>query len=593
MRPILAGPVNLPGTGGGRPERAVAGAPVRASMRMPPIQQQREPDPAWPATSLPAAARARLLLTPTQLCVIGGAFIALTANGPFLSAMLDGHSAAAPSTWLFALALVAILSATHTLLLSLLVVWPIARAALGVVLLATALASYYMQRYAVLLDPTMMRNVLKTHPAEATELIGWGLLPHLALLVGLPLAVLARVEIVRQPLLRAAAGRAAVVVASAAVAVVASLLAFQDLSAQIRNRRELRYLVTPANLVYSVGRVLADGRAEAAQPRTPVGVGARLDATWSARQRPVLFVLVVGETARAANWGMNGYARQTTPGLAQLDVINFPDVTACGTNTETSLPCMFAPVGRRNYDERRIRTSESLLHLLKRAGFDLLWRDNQSGCKGVCDGLPEQHTDPSRAPFCDGSQCLDEALLDGLDAVAGDRHGNRVVVLHMLGNHGPAYYKRYPPAMRRYVPTCDTGELRNCSREQIVNAYDNALLYTDHVLSRAIALLREQQGRRDTALLYVSDHGESLGENGLFLHGLPFAIAPPEQTRVPMVLWMSPDFSRSAGVDVDCLRREAPRPWTHDNLFHTTLGLLRVQAPEYAPELDITRPCRA
>lgn len=535
----------------------------------------------------------RWSLTSSQLCVVGGVYIALTANWPFMSAMLDGRSAAAASTWLYSLALIAILAATHTLLLTVIVVRPIARTALITVLVVSALASYYMQRYAVLLDPTMMRNVLKTHSAEAAELIGWGLLPHLALLVGVPLLALQRIEIRRQTVLRATVARGVAVMASVIVAAVATLLVYQDLAARIRNQHELRYLVTPANLLYSLGRALADRHAEAAQPKTPIGIGAHLDATWAGRKRPVLFVFVVGETARAASWGMNGYARQTTPNLAQLGVINFADVTACGTNTETSLPCMFAPVGRRDYNEWRIRTSESLLHVLKRAGFDVVWRDNQSGCKGVCEGLHEERVDATRGqPYCDGAQCLDEALLDGLDAVARDSTGNLVVVLHMLGNHGPAYHKRYPPAIQRYAPTCDTGDLPRCSREEIVNAYDNALLYTDYVLAQTIGFLGGQTERFDTALLYVSDHGESLGENGLFLHGLPFAIAPKEQTRVPMVMWMSPEFGRTAGIEVDCLRDVALQPWTHDSLFHTTLGLLHVQAPEYDAQLDITRRCR-
>ena len=161
----------------------------------------------------------------------------------------------------------------------------------------------------------------------------------------------------------------------------------------MRNHHELRYLVTPANLLWSTGAVLSADARGATRPRKPVGLDARPGGSWTSRTRPLVVVLVVGETARAANWGLSGYARQTTPELAKAGVANFPDVTSCGTNTETSLPCMFAPVGRRHYDEAHIRGEQSLLHVLARAGVGIDWRDNQSGCKGVCDGLPAETVD--------------------------------------------------------------------------------------------------------------------------------------------------------------------------------------------------------
>lgn len=533
------------------------------------------------------------LLTSTRLALVAGVFFALASNAPFLKAVLSGRDPLAPSSWVFASAMFVALAAVHTLLLCLVLVRPIARPLLALLIVATAFATYYMQRFGIYLDPTMLRNVLKTDPAEAGELFGWGMLPHLLLFAVLPLLVLWRVRLKPQPWARAMAWRLATFAASAALLVGSLLLVFQDFSAQMRNQKEARYLITPANFIYSAARVATDSLHEAQAVRTPIGVDARLDGSWSSRTKPALLVLAIGETARAANWGLNGYARQTTPQLATRDVINFRDVTACGTNTETSLPCMFAAVGRRDYDERRIRTSESLLHVLNRAGFQVLWRDNQSGCKGVCDGLAAEQLDKAEFPqLCDGGRCLDEVLLQGLDTIARDAKGNLVVVLHMLGNHGPAYFKRYPDAFRRYTPTCDTGELRQCSRDEIVNAYDNALLYTDHVLAKTIDFLQSQTSRFDTALVYVSDHGESLGEKGLYLHGVPFAIAPDEQTKVPMTWWLSPGYVASFGLDTACLKREAANPQTHDNLFHTTLGLLQVQASEYEPSLDITRTCR-
>jgi lipid A ethanolaminephosphotransferase len=254
---------------------------------------------------------------------------------------------------------------------------------------------------------------------------------------------------------------------------------------------------------------------------------------------------------------------------------------------------MFAPVGRRRYDESRIQGSESLLHVVARAGVAVHWRDNQSGCKGVCDGLPgDAVSNLDAAGVCRDGRCLDEGLLHGLDERLDRAQGTQLLVLHQLGNHGPAYHRRYPGAFARFQPACVDDDLQHCSREQIVNAYDNALLYTDHVLSGAIARLQAHADRLDVALVYVSDHGESLGEGHLFLHGIPYPIAPSEQTRVPMLMWMSAGFQQRTGLDLACLQRRAAQPASHDHLFHTVLGMLDVQTALYEPQWDLLQPCR-
>jgi lipid A ethanolaminephosphotransferase len=302
------------------------------------------------------------------------------------------------------------------------------------------------------------------------------------------------------------------------------------------------------------------------------------------------------------NAGQPGFSpRDTTPRLARLaaegTLINVPDVHACGTNTETSLPCMFAPVGRRDYDEARIRGQQSLLHVAARAGVQVLWRDNQSGCKGVCDGLPSETVDATAAPgLCPEGRCFDEALLHDLDQRLARAQGTQLLVLHTIGSHGPAYFRRYPRAFAHFQPECQVDDLRHCSAEQIRNAFDNTLRYTDHVLASAINTLRAHADRVDSALVYVSDHGESLGEYGLFLHGVPYAMAPEVQTRVPMVAWASPGLERAAGMATGCLRKAlttTAQPVAHDHLFPVLLGLLDVRTALREPALDLLAPCRA
>ena len=528
------------------------------------------------------------------LALAASMFFALVCNMPFFKAALSGRFSGDPSTWMFGGAMLVMLTSLHLFLLLLVLHRSIARGLLSILIVATAFATYYMQRFGVFMDPSMLRNVLRTDVAEARELFSLGMVPHLLFFAGLPLLFLWRVQIANRPLLRSLAVRGLALMATGILLVGSVLVVYQDFSALMRNQKEMRYLVTPANFLYSTARVLTADTRQATAKRLTVGADARPAASWTKRTRPTLLVLAVGETARAANWGLSGYARQTTPELAKEDVLNFTDVTSCGTNTETSLPCMFSAVGRRDYDETRIRGSESLLHVLNRAGFQVLWRDNQSGCKGVCDGLPTQQIDPAHFPdLCVDGRCLDDALLSGLDTVARDAKGNLVVVLHMLGNHGPTYFKRYPDAFRRFSPTCDTGELRKCSREEIVNAYDNALLYTDSILAKTISFLKQQERTFDTAMIYVSDHGESLGESGLYLHGVPYAIAPDVQIKVPMVWWLSEGFKNRSGLDRNCLRQQTARSWTHDGIFHTLLGLLQVESKVYERALDISAICRS
>jgi len=537
------------------------------------------------------------------IVVAAASFWLLTANGPFLAAALKGRAPSDASTWTFAVALCAIVLAAHVLILGLVCNRWTVKPLLGVLAVGTAAAAYWMGSFGVYLDPSMLRNVLRTDVAEAGELLSPGLALHLALYAGVPLLLLARVQVVRRPIGRALVRRLSLLLAALAVALAALTAVFQPLSSLTRNHREVRYLVTPANYLWSAAAVLASDAHAAQAPRRTIGADAAPGPSWAARKRPLVVVLVVGETARAANWGLSGYARQTTPRLAALPVVNFPRVDACGTNTEVSLPCMFAPVGRRDYDAERIRGQESLLHVAARAGAAVHWRDNQSGCKGVCDGLPSETA--GGAPCRDG-RCLDEALVSDLDQRLDrlDRPGaatggasTQLWVLHLLGNHGPSYFRRHPPGFARFQPECVDDELRSCTQEQIVNAYDNALLYTDHVLATAIERLAAHAGRVDSALLFVSDHGESLGEKGLFLHGVPHAIAPQEQTRVPMVFWASDGFEAASGLPAGCLmpalQRQAARPQAHDALFHTLLGLLDIHTALHEPRLDLTSACRA
>lgn len=526
------------------------------------------------------------------LALLVSLFFAVFSNTTFFR-MVAGTGALhrGASGWWMAMSLFVAIAALNMLLLCTLLNRWTAKPILTALLLTTAAAAYYMNRYTVYFDTDMIRSILHTDAKESGELLTLGFAASIAIYGVLPSLLIWRVRIRQRPLQRALVIRAACILAASAVAAGAILISFQGLSSLMRNHKEVRYLIAPGNYLVSLAQVALDDGITRDTSRIPVGTDARA-AVRPPGARPRLLVLVVGETVRAQNWGLNGYARQTTPELQRIDPVNFRDVTACGTSTEVSLPCMFSPYGRVDYDKNKIRRSESLLHVLERAGIKTLWRDNQSGCKGVCLGLAFQsfeHGDDPR--YCDKERCLDEVMLSDLVEIARSRTGDTVIVLHQLGNHGPAYYTRYPQRLRLFTPDCRTPELSKCSREEIVNAYDNAILYTDEFLAKTIhALLADPT--RDTAMIYLSDHGESLGEGGLYLHGVPYVIAPKTQLNVPMVIWMSPGFASSRGIDVSCMRQHSRGPASHDNLFHSVLGLMQVSTKVYDSSRDLFVPCQ-
>ena len=514
-------------------------------------------------------------------------FFALACNASFWRSAYHWSSGGVG----FVLCLLVLLVSVHAWVLGLLVWRWNAKPLLGALLLVAALAGHYMGRYQVYIDAAMLRNVLHTDLRESRELVTPALVWAVLAIAVVPCLALWRIRLRSPSLGRTLLVRVGFLAAVTLSGLGAALLSFQDLSALMRNHREIRYLATPINLLAAARSNLKAALSVPRGPKQPLENDAKATPR-APGARPRLLVIVLGEAARAQNWGLNGYRRQTTPTLAQVQgLVNFRDMHSCGTSTDVSVPCLFSPLGRHDYDEGKIRSRQSLLHVLEHAGIATLWRDNQSGCKGVCDGLATERLHDAAVPgLCSEARCLDEVLLQGLAAQARSQPGDRVVVLHQLGNHGPSYFERYPAPFRRFAPACEDPDLGRCSRQQIVNAYDNALLYTDHFLGRTIEALRAMDDY-DTAMIYVSDHGESLGEKGLYLHGVPYAIAPREQTAIPMVMWFSTAFLHGRGLTLPCLQRRANHRTDHDHLFSSVLGLMQVRTRVYDAARDLFANC--
>jgi lipid A ethanolaminephosphotransferase len=488
------------------------------------------------------------------------------------------------SVFVFSLVLV-------NLLLTLLAWGRTARYVLSALLIVSAAAGHFMSQYGILLDDEMIRNIFETDRGEAMELLGMGLLVKVTLLGVLPALVIWRLAPARQKLSRILLEKATVAGLTLAILTIAVAPFFKEYASMVRNHREIRYLLTPVNYLHSL-YVLAADLTVAPAYAEPIGEDAAKGQQWAGVTRPVVTVLVVGETARADHFSLGGYERRTNPRLAAKDIVYFSDVSSCGTATRVSLPCMFSDLGRQAYSKGEAKRREGLLDVLNHAGIKTVWLDNNAGCKGVCNHAPTwTAAGLDIEGLCADGECFDAVLLDAMEkAIAGSTE-DTVIVLHQNGSHGPAYYRRYPDEFRAFTPDCRSDDFGDCTRAEIVNSYDNTIYYTDWFLAQVIERLQGHAAQFDTAMLYVSDHGESLGEYGLYLHGTPYFVAPGAQTHVPMLLWTSTAYARDFHLDTACLRGRQAEPLSHDNLFHSMLGLLDIETASHDQELDLFARC--
>ena len=526
------------------------------------------------------------------LSLIISVFLVLTANLSFWKSLGNALPFFGSSVFVYA-SLLGTLIGTYVLVLNIVTVRFIGKGLVALVLLIAAVSSYFMDTYGVHIDRTMLVNVMLTDRREAADYFTAALFGHLFLFALLPILVLALLPVVRRPLKRELFRRLLVCLGCVLLVAVSFGAQYKELVSLFRNHGELRNLINPVGPVRAAVSLARKQWGERDIVVQPIGTDARL---LSHEGKPRLLVLVVGETARAMNFGLNGYGRDTTPELRRRGVINFPDVAACGTSTAVSLPCMFSMFPRSEYTERKGKEYENLVDVLRRAGVQVIWRDNDSGgSKGVADRVGEEKLYNAYVEgICNEGGCYDDILLRDIDEkLAGLEPGRDVLlVLHQKGSHGPSYYLRYPPKFASFVPECRSSELQQCTQEEIINTYDNTILYTDLMLSRVMDLLERYRSRYDGAMLYVSDHGESLGEYGLYLHGVPYMVAPDEQTQVPMVMWFEGDAARNFGINADAIRQISGKQYSHDNLFHSVLGLMGVETSVYEKSLDIFASCR-
>jgi lipid A ethanolaminephosphotransferase len=507
-------------------------------------------------------------------------FMIVFTNGSFFKHVLEVYPLAGVNVF-FVLSLGIVLLCVTVIVLTLLSWRYTIKPVLITILLVTSLVAYFMDVYDVVIDSHMIQNLLETNIKESTDLLSLKQVVYFILLGLIPSYIVYRIKILPMTFKQTIINKLKVIGIALVIAVVIIFSFNKYYTSFFREHKPLRYYSNPAYYLYSIGHYVQETFAHPYTGIAPIGQDAMIAPSTAPRK---LIVLVVGEAVRWDHFGLNNYERDTTPLLRKEDIINFTQFTSCGTETAVSVPCMFSSFGRDGYDKEKAKHTENVLDVLKRAGVNILWRDNNSDSKGVADRVVyEDYQSPKLNTICEG-ECRDEGMLVGLpEYIAAHPKGDILIVLHLMGNHGPAYYKRYPKAFEKYTPVCKTNQLEQCSKEEITNAYDNTILYTDTVLTQVIDLLKKNDENFATGMFYLSDHGESLGEKGLYLHGFPYAIAPEAQKHVPAVMW----FGKQFHIDKAKIGASAQLPQSQDSLFHTLLGYTDVNTSIYQPELDL------
>ena len=458
-----------------------------------------------------------------------------------------------------------------------------------ITLVVSSFAAYFMDTYHVVIDDSMIRNSLQTNLSESSDLFSLKLVLYIFLLGVLPSYFVYKTQIKYKSFKQEFFAKLKTICLSLAVVLIILFSFSKFYTSFLREHKPLRYHVNPIYWIYSIGNYINKSVNSGPIVVKQIGLDAKINEESHQKvDKTELIIMVVGEAARANRFSLNGYEKETNPLLKKEEIYNFPNLYSCGTSTAESVPCMFSIFDKANYDYKKGISTENILDVLKHTkNVNILWRDNNSDSKGVALRTDfEDYRTSKTNTKCD-DECRDVGMLVGLDNYIKKHQGEDIlIILHQMGNHGPAYYKRYPKEFEKFIPVCKTNQLEQCTQEEVSNAYDNAILYTDYFLSEVINFLKPYSKDYETAMLYMSDHGESLGENGLYLHGLPYFMAPDEQKHIASLMWFG-EGDIKEDVDLEKLNTYKNKLFSQDNLFHTLLGLFEVETEVYKKEMDI------
>jgi len=436
--------------------------------------------------------------------------------------------------------------------------------------LCNAISLYFIATYGVVLDKSMMGNVFNSNLAEASSFFHPKLLLYFFALGVLPCWLLARTQVQNSSILRRFL-LFFLIILFGAIWIYSNSKTWLWMD---KNARKLGGMIVPWSYTINTIRYYAN---DMSSPHEQTLLPA---ARFENDEKTIVF-LVIGESAREQNFSLYGYNRITNPLLKELGVIALANSHACATYTTASLLCMLSHVDTR---WQLSASYEPLPSYLQRQGIDVIWRTNNWGEPSLKVQSYERANDLRRE--CEGSACAyDEVLLQGLEQRIRSSANKKIfVVLHQHGSHGPSYYRNYPKQFEIYKPACKSVDLHQCTDAELVSAYDNTILYTDYFLHQAIELLKTFP-EHASMLMYISDHGESLGEHGIYLHGSPYSIAPDVQKNIPFLIWMSDTFKKANKISSTQLTQQTSH--SDANVFHSIMGAFGMNNDIYNSQLDI------
>lgn len=500
-------------------------------------------------------------------------FLALTANYSFFKKSLEIYPFF--DNFFFIGSLFLVLFGLLIFLLTLISNRFILKGVLILFLILSSITGYFTDAYGTVYDANMLQNALQTDQKESADLFNIIFLLRILLLGVLPSFIIFKLNIVYPATIKKTVlNKLALIIVSLSLVLLPILVNSKTYASFFRVHKPIRYYTNPITPIYAVIKLGKIEYKKFIAPKELIMHASDAKKITNDNRKPRLMIMVVGETARADRVNFNGYDRITFPQLTQLknnkeNFYNFNNVMSCGTSTAYSVPCMFSYLGTDNYNVDMAVYQENVLDTLNRLGISLLWRDNNSDDKGVMTRLKayyQNYRTNELNTIChqEYGECRDNGMLVGLDNyIKENANKDMLILLHQMGNHGPAYYKRYDDKFNQFVPVCTDNELAKCELQSLYNAYDNALLATDDFLYQSIELLKKYEQDFEVALFYISDHGESLGEKGIYLHGMPNAFAPIEQKHIPAFLWLGKNTAFK-GVDENS-------QLSHDNITPTLL----------------------
>lgn len=418
--------------------------------------------------------------------------------------------------------------------------------------------TYYVISYKTMMDDSMLSNFFNTRPEEALPFMTF---PFVACV--LILGILPMIWIIGAKVNYGSWKRFGISIGSSLGASLLIILCNINQTLWIGNHdTELGGLLMPWSYIVNTAR-LASQHASANREETPLP-----DATiLNGEKRAV--VLVIGESARKANCSLYGYGRETNPLLSQLEDLHVFNAVSNATYTTAGVKSILE---HKASDE----LFEILPNYLYRHGVRVQWRTTNWGEPPV--HVPEYlKREDLAAMYPDVDDRYDGVLLAGLrETIESSSEDKVLIILHTNTGHGPAYCNRYPSEFELYSPVCDNVEQAAKAPQELINAYDNTMVYTDFLLNSIIDTLKGITDR-SCAMLYISDHGESLGENNLYMHGVPIKVAPKEQYEIPCFLWLTPGY------------REVKQPELIDQhwVYSSVLDLLDIDSPVLDPEKDL------